>query len=276
MDGARRRWAAGLLSLAAAAGCASDMEPLPPAPPAAAPGESPPAPPERIPEPPRGEGLLDAAQHGERILDGLVLLDPALDPATGAASFRIRNEGDGDLPDLILAVVFAVPTGDPAVPLRPRIVTLEAPLRGGEERSFRAAPPALPVGGVPARFRVVAGPPELLAAAAGSASGTTFLGGLLECVALETDFTAAAPSISVALRARGPAAGPAPSGAAVLPSLEAQLLLARAGRLVWSGPWVLLPGPDDAAGGNRTLRWNLPREESLAGCSPFLRVREKR
>ncbi|NUN50036.1 MAG: hypothetical protein HUU15_14505, partial [Candidatus Brocadiae bacterium] len=30
------------------------------------------------------------------------------DPATGAASFRIRNEGDGDLPDLILAVVFAV------------------------------------------------------------------------------------------------------------------------------------------------------------------------
>lgn len=261
--------AAAVLGAILLAGCASDLERLP-----ATPGESPAeaAPPEEarppVPEAVRGEGLLDGALHGERILEGVVILDP-LPGEGGAARFTVRNEGEADLPDLILAVVFAVPTGDAAVPLRPRIVTIEAPLSRGEERAFAVAPPP-GLSAPPARFRVLAGPPELLAAAAPGSQGTAFLGGLLECVALETALTDESPSVTVGLRERIP-----PGGGSALPPLEAQLLLARAGRLLWSGPWIRLPGPD-AADGVRSVLWRLPPGESLAGGSPYLRVREKR
>lgn len=219
-----------------------------------------PAPAGLPPDPGPAGDLLAPSRDGDRLFEGVAVLSPRLEG--NAAAFGLRNGSPSDLPDLILAVVFAVPGADgEAVPA---IVTLEAPLARGETREFRAA---LAGAGPPASFRVLAGPPELLAAAAEGLPGTTFLGGLLECVSLEADLVAESPTVTVGLRDRAGAA---------LPPLEGQLLLARAGSLVWSGPWILLPRGDPERDGLRTVHWNLPRERSLAGASLFLRVRARR
>jgi len=75
----------------------------------------------------------------------------------------------------------------------------------------------------------------------------------------------------VGLAGRGAAAGDA-----VLPPLEGQLLVARAGTLVWTGPWIVLPLSDPDGGSVRRVRWNLPEVAGLAGSHLFLRVRERR
>ncbi len=271
---AMRNWAA--MGLVLLAGCASDGEtaadgPGPaeaPAPPAAVvPPPLPPPPPEHDPgQVPAGWGALDPAVDGESILPGVVLLGPALD-AAGAASFRVRNDAGMDLPDLILAVVFGVPTGDPEAPHRPRIETVEAPLGRGEERGYRVPFPGRGPGERPDRFRVAAGLPEMLTAGEGEAHpGTTFLGGLLECVRLEVDLTSETPRVTVGLAERG----------AVPPALETRLFLARNGAIVWSGPWILLPRPGGEGPRERGVAWRLPRDLPAAGCALYLRVRERR
>ena len=73
----------------------------------------------------------------------------------------------------------------------------------------------------------------------------------------------------------GPAAATAAEGPP-LPRLECQLLLGRAGRLVWTGRWILVPSPDPENGGLRRIRWNLHDAPGVAGCVLFLRVRERR
>ena len=211
--------------------------------------------------------LLVAAASGASVLPGVVVLDPVLDAEAATAVFRVRNDAGTDLPDLILSVIFALPTGDARSPLHPRIETVEVPLRRGETREVRVALSGRRSGERPARFRVVAGLPEILAARVDEGHpGTTFLGGLVECSALEADLTAEIPQVTVTLEDRGTA----------MPPLEAQLLLARAGSLTWSGPWILVPRASGEGARVRTIHWNLPRGTSAAGCTLYLRVREKR
>jgi hypothetical protein len=263
-------------ALAAAAGCARDLEALP-----AFPREAPP-PAERHgpvaeietsapPEGPSPGGALDPSRDGDRVLAGVVLIDPRLDGPAAEASSAIRNDSGLDLPDLILAVIFAVPGPDAGSSLVPRFETVEAPLARGQTRVLRAKLGARDGGGDPVGFRVVAGLPEVLVAGGGDLPGATFLGGLLECVELDADLTAKAPTVAVGLAERGAAAE-----GARLPPLEVQLLAARAGSLAWSGPWVLLPRKDPDGGGVRRLRWTLPESPGLPGCHLYLRVREKR
>ncbi len=263
-------------SALAAAGCPS-LPPLPPEP--GSPAR--PAPPVTLVS--REEGatpgdLLTPSRSGDRIHSGVFLLDPSLDPATGTATFRVRNDRAEDLPDLILAVVFAMPapvgsvssTSSPS-PTVPRFETVEAPLASGQEREYRVT---LPLGGQdprPSGFRVVAGLPEILAAPEDGSPGSTFLGGLLECAELEVDLTGPGRHVVVGLRDR-----PAVAGGTPVPPVEGQLLLARAGVLVWTGPWIRLPTADPDGGKVRRVRWNLPAEPGLAACTIYLRIREKR
>ena len=265
-----------LLFAAAAAGCASDLEPLPAFPDAPPPAVRPDGEVPRIettapPEGPAAGGALDPSLDGDRVLAGVVLVDPRLDADRAEAVFAIRNDGDLDLPDLILAVIFAMPSTDARTPLVPRFETVEAPLARGQTRVLRVVLGARQGGADPVGFRVVAGLPEVLAARSGPDPGATFLGGLLECVELDADLTARAPTVSVGLAERGAVAAGAP-----LPPLEGQLLAARAGALAWTGPWVLLPRTAPDGGGVRRLRWTLPETQGLAGCHLYLRVREKR
>lgn len=266
--------AAGILALA---GCAADGTPTPEAPDTAeAPrpgseggghtisGEPLPPPLDPASVPP-GWGTLEPARDGEQILAGVALLGPALD-AGGAATFRVRNGSGKDLPDLILAVIFGVPSGETPPRHLPVIESIEAPMARGEERDFRVAIPERGGARRPDVFRVAAGLPEMLTAREEDGSpGTTFLGGLLECVRLETDLTSESPRVTVGLAERGPA----------LPPLEARLFLARGGTILWSGSWILLPG---ATGGSRErgVTWRVPADLPAAGSSLYLRVREKR
>lgn len=267
-----------LALLSALCGCSRDLPPLPAspewpdAPPRAARPEGPvPALETTGPAPATEGGALEPSRSGDRVLAGVVLLDPRLDAAGATASFTVRNESGLDLPDLILAVVFAVPSADPRSPLVPRFETVEAPLAPGQSRALSVTLGARGAGDVPSSFRVVAGLPEVLASPSGDLPGTTFLGGLLECVELQADLTGRAPSVSVGLAGRGAAA----SGAR-LPALEGQLLVARAGTLVWTGPWIVLPRSDPEGGSVQRVRWNLPEVAGLAGSHLYLRVRERR
>lgn len=267
-----------LALLLALAGCRRDLPPLPAfpewpdaPPPAARPADPVPALESTAPEGPTTGGALQPSRDGDRVLSGVVLVDPRLDPQGATAAFSVRNDSGLDLPDLILAVVFAVPSGDPGAPLVPRFETVEAPLARGEARALAVTLGARAPGEVPASFRVVAGLPEVLASPSGDLSGTTFLGGLLECVELRADLTGQAPSVSVGLTGRGAAADDA-----FLPALEGQLLAARAGSLVWTGPWIVLPRSDPDGGTVRRIRWNLPEVAGLAGSHLYLRVRERR
>jgi hypothetical protein len=148
---------------------------------------------------------------------------------------------------------------------------VEAPLARGQTRALTVTLGSRPEGAVPSGFRVVAGLPEVLASPGGGSPGTTFLGGLLECVELQADLTGRAPSVAVGLAGRGAAAA-----AGSLPDIEGQLLVARAGSLVWSGPWIVLPRSDPDGGAVRRIRWNLPEVAGLAGSHLYLRVRERR
>ena len=257
--------AAGLLLLA---GCAADGEP--PAPEA---GRGPettfsgmplPPPPDPAKATP-GWGELEPARDGEAILPGVLLLAPALDP-DGTARFRVRNGAATDLPDLILAVIFGIPSGETPPRHDPRIETLEAPMARGEEREFRVSFPGRGGAGKPDRFRVAAGLPEMLTAREEGSPGTTFLGGLLECVRLDADLTSESPRVTVGLEERG----------TLLPDLETRLFLARGGAIVWTGNWILLPRPATEGSRERGVTWRLPRDLPTAGCSLYLRVREKR
>jgi hypothetical protein len=149
--------------------------------------------------------------------------------------------------------------------------TVEAPLRKGESREFRVAASSARPGESVESFRVTPGLPEVLAGREADAPGTIFLGGLLECAALDVDLTADQPRVTVDLADRGAAAEGAP-----LPRLECQLLLGRAGRLVWTGRWILVPSPDPENGGLRRIRWTLHDAPGVAGCVLFFRVRERR
>jgi hypothetical protein len=222
------------------------------------------------PEPETAGDALEPSRDGDRVLAGVVLRAPLLDGPNATATFTVRNESGLDLPDLILAVVFAIPSGEAGGPLLPRFETVEAPLARGESRAMSVTLGARGAGETPVGFRVVAGLPEVLAAPAEGLPGTTFLGGLLECVELRADLTGSAPSVTVGLAARGGA------GARRLPDLEGQLLAARAGNLVWTGPWIVLPRADPGGEAVRRLRWSLPAVEGLAGSHLYLRVREKR
>jgi hypothetical protein len=203
------------------------------------------------------------AASGSAVLPGVVLLDPALDAATATATFSLRNDSGRDLPDLILAVVFVV---DGA----PRIETLEAPMRRGERRDLRATLAARKPEERPASFQVLPGLPERVAEGADGLPGTTFLGGRLECVELAADLTGERRQVSVGLAERE-----AP-GAEPLPALEGQLIVGRAGDLVWVGPWILLPKAGAGGSKVRRVRWNLDGAPGLGACELFLRVREKR
>ena len=263
-----RRYA--LVLAAALAGCSSpDLPTLPDQPGPAA-------------EPPVTEGgitvaasdpdALRPAVAGEEILPGVVLLEPQLDAAAGVASFAVRNDSGRDLPDLILSVVFAVPPapgedGTSKGPVRPRFESIEAPMKAGEVRRLRATLASALPGETAGSFRVVAGLPELLTARGEGLPGTTFLGGLLECVSLDADLTGVRRLVTVGLSARGEAA---------LPALEAQLLIGRAGDLQWTGPWILVPNAGRDGAGERRIQWNLDGAPGLAACDLFLRVREKR
>lgn len=266
---------AAALALLAAAGCGSvPLDPLPAAPPerndaAASPQDGEPEPEE--PFVPPADPLVPSAD-GDRVLPGLVLTAPSLEPGTAIAVFGLRNEGRRDLPDLILAVIFAVRAGGDDAPLVPRMETVEAPLRRGESREFRVQASSVQPGERVDGFRVAPGLPGVLTErAADDRPGTTFLGGLLECDALDVDLTSDPPRVVVDLVARGEDAGAAP-----LARLECQLLLGRAGRLVWSGPWILVPAPDAENRGRRRIRWTIHDAPGVAGCVPFLRVRERR
>jgi hypothetical protein len=263
----------GLILAVLLAGCAGpDLPPLP--------GEPGNRAPEPVTEDPSTEGKIVTAPSdpgalapsvaGDAILPGVVLLDPSTDVSAGVATFAVRNDTGRDLPDLILAVIFAVPPVTGKGPASPRFETLEAPLRAGETRTFQATLASLLPGEVPASFRVVAGVPELLTAGetpdGTRRSGTTFLGGALECVTLEADLTAEHRMVTVGLASRG----------AALPPLEAQLLISRAGELQWTGPWILVPKPAGEGTGARRIQWNLDAAPHLAGCDLYLRVREKR
>jgi hypothetical protein len=277
---AARPW---LVAAALAAGCASDLEPLPQQPgPVQRPPEAPPQhpppvgaapvaePPGPATPPPGATGdLLQPSRGGDAIHEGVILLDPALD-ATGTATFRVRNDRAEDLPDLILAVVFAVPATRGRM-LTARIETVEAPLGRGESRAFEVRLPRAEEDPAPTGFRVVAGLPEVLAAPAEGRRGTTFLGGLLECAELDADLTGPDRRVIVGLADR-----PAAAGAVPLPPLEGQLLLARSGGLVWTGPWIVLPRGDPEGGRVRRVRWNLPDVPGLPGSTIYLRIRERR
>jgi hypothetical protein len=279
MGVARRRVGTALaLALLAAAGCGSpNLAPLP-----AEPSNST-APVDGIPAAANVQGAVEFPERWahpdplspstdqDQILPGVVVLSPALSGEGAIATFGLRNDGTQDLPDLILAVVFAIRAGGDEAPLRPRVATVEAPLRKGESREFRVAASSIREGEKVEGFRVAPGLPEVLTAAQDGAAGTTFLGGLLECVALDVDLTADDPRVTVDLAARGDAADGAP-----LPRLECQLLLGRAGRLLWTGPWILVPSPDAESGGVRRIRWNIHGAPGVAGSVLFLRVRERR
>jgi hypothetical protein len=256
-----------LLAALAGSGCATDLPPLPPEP---GQGEDPGIAAEPPPADP-AEGAPAPARPGTAILDGVVLLDPSLDAAAATASFGVRNETGKDLPDLILAVIFSVGPVGGGGPELPRFETVEAPLRAGESRRFRVTLSALRGGETPASFRVAAGVPEVLTAGGDGMPGTTFLGGLLECVLLEADLTGPRRQVTVGLADRG--AGP--GGRKGMP-LEGQLLLGRAGDLVYAGPWILVPRADPDGGKVRRIQWNLDAAPGLGGCDVFLRIREKR
>jgi hypothetical protein len=243
-----------LLASMAVPGCATDLPPLP-----AVPDEA---------GPPVDEAPPPAAEH---VLPGVALLDPVLDAPGALATFGVRNDTGGDLPDLILAVVFSVGPADGTGGALPRFETVEAPLRRGEARRFRVTLAALRPGEQVREFRVAAGLPQVLSAGQDGAPGTTFLGGLLECVSLDLELTGAHRQVTVGLADHG-----AVSGGTPLPPLEAQLLCGRAGELVYAGPWVLVPRADPDGGKARRIRWNLDGAPGLAGCDVFLRVREKR
>lgn len=279
-----------LLALAAlaAGGCATDLPPLPPEPGRRGGPETPPpgpgpagageVPPTRLQlegfSPLGGEPAGDAlaqARSGDRILPGVVLLDPALDADSGAAAFAVRNDTGQDLPDLILAVIYAVAPASGAGPAQPRFETVEAPLRAGETRRIAVTLSARRAGERLAAFRVAAGVPEILTAGGNGMPGTTFLGGLLECVSLEAELTAAHRQVTVGLTERGAA-----TAGVSLPALEGQLLCSRAGELVYAGPWILVPRSNPDGGKVRRIQWNLDGAPGLAGCDLFLRVREKR
>jgi hypothetical protein len=251
-----------LLTACLAAGCSSPDLPMLPAEPEVAEPEVPP-PPDAMVIAPTDPGALTPGREGDAILPGVTLHEPLLDVATGTATFSVRNDSGRDLPDLILAVVFAVPPADGKGPVVPRFESVEAPLRSGETRPFRATLAALRGGEAPASFRVVPGLPEVLTAGGEGMPGTTFLGGLVECVSLEADLTGPKRQVTVGLAPRGAAE------AAPLPPLEAQLLIGRAGELRWTGPWILVSR-------ERRIQWNLDDAPGLAGCELFLRIREKR
>ncbi len=248
-------------------------EDVPPRAPDPPPGTAP-APTDSVPPPPDGAGAPvatvrggapAAARDGEPLLPGVLLRGPAL--AGGGAEFHVSNGAGVELPDLILTVQFVL-GGEGPEEDRTWLETVEAPLAAGETRAFRVVPSRVD-GGAPVRFRVDAGSPEILAVAEGGGRGTTFLGGRMECVELEMDLTAAEPFASVGL---APTRG---ASAASLGSLEAQLLLSRAGRLVWAGPWIRIPEAVRGEDAVRRLRWNLRSAGGTAGTTPYLRVRER-
>ena len=208
-----------------------------------------------------------SAKDGDAILPGVVLLEPVL--ADGTASFGVRNDSGRDLPDLILSVIFAVAPAGGKGPVVPRFESLEAPLRTGETRRLKATLATLLEGETTATFRVAAGLPEILAAGDDTHPGTTFLGGLLECVSLEADLTSEHRTVTVGLAERG-------AGGGALPALEAQLLFGRAGVLQWTGPWILVPKSGGEGSKERRIQWNLDAAPGLTACDLFLRVREKR
>ncbi len=221
---------------------------------------------------PTDPGVLTPAAEGDAILPGVILLSPSTDVSAGVATFAVRNDSGRDLPDLILSVVFAVHPAGGKGAVSPRFESVEAPLKAGETRWIRAALAALLPGETPASFRVVAGLPELLTAGgADGQPGTTFLGGLLECVSLEADLVGVHRRVTVVLAERG-----SPGGRAPLPPLEAQLLIGRAGDLQWTGPWILVPNAGREGAAERRIQWNLDGAPGLAACDLFLRVREKR
>jgi len=214
----------------------------------------------------RAEVFLDS--EGKEILKGVRILVPALDAAAGTARFGVYNATGVDLPDLSVSVVFAMPgfTSGDTPPARLEIV--EVPLAAGESRDLTVASGSRGAA-APVAFQVHAGSAAVLTAGGEDGQGTTFLGGRLECTGLETNLTDATPSLKVAL-------APTAEGAGGLPPLETRLYLVRGGTAVWSGRWVVLPAPREGDGGTRRLRWDLPSEPSLAGCTPHLRVRETR
>jgi len=278
----------GLFLAAVLAGCRSHLAPLPPDAGTARPPEpglkNEPNPPPVSAEPAvppagasgvalpvlDGDGAFRPARDGEWVVSGVRLLAPAFDAAASTATFGVRNEAGLDLHDLILSVIFKCPPDDPGGSFRPRFETVEVPLAKGEMRMVRVSLTRRE-DGAPTAFRVAAGIPEFLARREEDRPGTTFLGGLLECRELVADLTAEKPTVEVGL-----AAVPGMAAAAALPPLEAQLLLARTGRLVWRGPWILLPRADAGNAEVRTVRWDLSRAPGVAGCAIYLRVREKR
>ncbi len=263
-----------VLAAAAAAGCGAtgtsgdgDPETRPPARPA-------PAEPVRpeggvLPLETRGPTFV-AAVEGTMVITGVRVLDPLLDPAGATASFRLRNETRSDLPDFLVSVVFAYPGAGGGPSFRPRFETVECPLPAGGTRALRVTCTRRGAG-TPTAFQVILGEPEIATAREGpDAPGTTYMGGRLECAGLGSELTAERPAAWVRLLDL-----PGPP----LPPMEARLVLLRGGASVWEGPWIVVPDAEPAGGSGpagRTISWRLPPGESLAGCSPILRVRERR
>jgi hypothetical protein len=267
----------GWILAALLAGCSTpDLPPLPAGPPPRENGEEgtgdPELPPSKgIETSATDPGVLTPSVEGEEILPGVVLLEPSSDVSAGVATFSVRNDTGRDLPDLILSVVFAVTPPGGKGNLHPRFESIEAPLRKGEKRFLRVGLASLAEGEKPVSFRVTAGLPEVLAArGADGQAGTTFMGGLLECVRLEADLVGQRRVVVVGLAGRPSSPGDPP-----LPRIEAQLLVSRAGVLQWTGPWILVPTVDGPEG-ERRIQWNLDAAPGLAACELFLRVREKR
>jgi hypothetical protein len=214
-----------------------------------------------------GKRVFRPCRDGEAIAPGLTVHLGGGGAPPGAAAFTVRNSGSADLPELLLQCVFAGPGAEGDLPFRPLFVSAEAPLRAGAERRVQVR---VPEGAdAAAGFRVAPGFPDILTTREESGPGTRFVGGRLECVYLDPGLTSEPPYLEVGLARAATAPLPGEDG---LPSLEARLLLARAGRTVWAGPWIVVPSERGEAG-ERRIRWTLAGAPETVGCTPYLRVR---
>jgi hypothetical protein len=266
---------AATLAAAAAAACGTTPPPLPPEPAGAGRAAAPPVPgdlvldagnaPPLLHEELGGKRVFRPSREGEAIHEGITVHFRGVAQAPGEAAFLLRNGTARDFPNLLVQCVFAAPGSEGELPFRPVFVTAEAPVRAGSTHLVRVA---LPAGADAASgVRIIPGVPEILTMREEDLPGTTFLGGRLECTLLDARLTQEPPSVEVVLR---------PTGKGDLPPIEAQLLLGRGGRIVWTGPWIVVPSPSAADGGGRRLRWSLSGAPETVGCTPYLRVRDRR
>jgi hypothetical protein len=223
-----------------------------------------------MPVPPalEADGSFRVSRDGDPLFEGVIVRSPSTG-AAGEARFTLESRLSTDLPDLIVAVVFAeLPETGGSPRFLPRIVTRELPLPAGARRELVIPAPPLTAGHFAGGFRVAPGVPEILTVRDSEGPGTLLLGGILECVELDMDTLAEDPYLALGL------APVAVSPQDAQPALEVQLLLLRSGSLVWAGPWVRLPEAGAGDRGVRRIRWKLRDVQRPAGATPYLRVRE--